>query len=78
MENGDLHDANREHGDQSKSLTKRDLYRHKLRRRQHENEEVTQRVLSAIEVINSFDVEAFSCEEVFENLPVRCCRSVWI
>jgi hypothetical protein len=68
---GFLHDAEAEHACERHPLAEGNSYFGEVLRRPEEDDEVTQRVLTGVKVVNGFDVKALRRSNVLEDLPVR-------
>jgi hypothetical protein len=57
-------------------LAERNLHVQEIFRWPEEDDEIAERVLAGVEVIDGFDVETLCGANVLEDLPVSACRSV--
>jgi hypothetical protein len=69
-----LHHTKRKHARQRDALTERYLNVQKVPRGPQEYDEVAERVLCRVKVVDCLDVETFGSVDIFEYFPISACR----
>lgn len=70
-----LQDSKREHACERHTLTKGDLYFGKVLRRPEKDDEIAQRILCRMEVVDRLNVETLCFHKVLEDIPICAGRS---